>query len=207
MKRLFFMAVVLSSAALFGQKNASVSFEKWISLKAVSGPIISPDGKIIVYNMSSTDWANNTYDNELWMAKDGEAPLQLTRTNKNSTGNAAFTPDGKYVSFIADRGDKRQIYIISVAGGEAIQVTKDEDGINSYAWHPDGTRIVYSKTQPKSKKDKTKEERFGAFGVEGEEYQLTHLWLLNFSYDSVFLAGQLPCYSSKDTSKTNKNPD
>lgn len=207
MRRIFFIAVFLSSTTLFGQKNASVSFEKWISLKGVGGPIISPDGKIIVYNMSSTDWANNTYDNELWMAKDGEAPLQLTRTHKNSTDNAAFTPDGKYVSFIADRGDKRQIYIISVAGGEAIQVTKDEDGINSYAWNPDGTKIVYSKTQPKSKKDKTKEERFGAFGVEGEEYQLTHLWLLNFNYDSVFLAGQLPCYSSKDTSKTNKNPD
>jgi dipeptidyl aminopeptidase/acylaminoacyl peptidase len=207
MKRIFFIAAFLSSATLSGQKNASVSFEKWISLKGVGGPIISPDGRIIVYNMSSTDWANNTYDNELWMAKDAEAPLQLTRTHKNSTGNAAFTPDGKYVSFIADRGDKRQIYIISVAGGEAIQVTKDEDGINSYAWHPDGTKIVYSKTQPKSKKDKTKEERFGAFGVEGEEYQLTHLWLLNFSYDSVFLAGQLPCYSSKDTSKTIKNPD
>lgn len=207
MKKIFLVVILFCSTAVFAQKDASISFEKWISLKGVGGPVISPDGKIIVYNVSSTDWANNTYDNELWMAKEGETPLQLTRTNKNSTGNAAFTPDGKYVSFIADRGDKRQIYIISVSGGEAMQVTKDEDGINNYAWNPDGTKIVYSKTQPKSKKDKTKEERFGAFGIEGEEYQLTHLWLLNFSYDSVFLAGQLPCYSSKDTSKTNKSSD
>ena len=207
MRKIFFITAIFLSSVVFAQKDASVSFEKWISLKGVGGPVISPDGKIIVYNMSSTDWANNTYDNELWMVKDGEAPVQLTRTNKNSSGNSAFTPDGKYVSFIADRGDKRQIYIISVSGGEAIQVTKDEDGINNYAWNPDGTKIVYSKTQPKSKKDKTKEERFGAFGVEGEEYQQTHLWLLNFSYDSVFLAGQLPCYASNDTNKTNKSPD
>ena len=164
MRKIFLALTLLCSVATFAQKDASISFEKWISLKGVGGPIISPDGKIIVYNMSSTDWANNTYDNELWMAKEGETPIQLTRTNKNSTGNAAFTPDGKYVSFIADRGEKRQIYIISVSGGEAMQVTKDEDGINSYAWNPDGTRIVYSKTQPKSKKDKSKEERFGAFG-------------------------------------------
>ena len=207
MRKIFFITAIFLSSVVFAQKDASVSFEKWISLKGVGGPVISPDGKIIVYNMSSTDWANNTYDNELWMVKDGEAPVQLTRTNKNSSGNSAFTPDGKYVSFIADRGDKRQIYIISVSGGEAIQITKDEDGINNYAWNPDGTKIVYSKTQPKSKKDKTKEERFGAFGVEGEEYQQTHLWLLNFSYDSVFLAGQLPCYASNDTNKTNKSPD
>jgi dipeptidyl aminopeptidase/acylaminoacyl peptidase len=207
MRKIIIAAILLSSTVLFAQKDASVSFEKWISLKSVGGPIISPDGKIIVYGVSSTDWANNSYDNELWMVKDGETPVQLTRTNKNSSGNAAFTPDGKYVSFVADRGDKRQIYIISVAGGEAIQVTKDEDGINSYLWNPDGTKIVYSKTQPESKKDKTKKERFGAFGIEGEEYQLTHLWILNFNYDSVFLAGQLPCYTSKDSSKSNKSSD
>src|SRR5438105_2297044 len=120
------------------QKNASVSFEKWLSLKSAGSPVISPDGKTIVYTVNSTDWANNTYDSELWMVKEGEAPLQLTRTNKGSSTNAAFTPDNKYVSFLANRGDKTQLYIISINGGEAIQVTKDEEGIDGYEWSPDG---------------------------------------------------------------------
>ena len=199
MRKIFILIALLLSSILFGQKEASVSFEQWISLKTVGGPVISPDGKIIVYSTTTTDWGENAYDSELWMAKENEAPVQLTRTNKGSSGNAAFSPDGKFISFIADRGNKRQIYLISVQGGEALQITKDEDGINSYAWNPDGTKIAYSKTQPKSKKDKTKEERYGAFGIEGEEYQLTHLWIVNFNYDSVLLAGQLPCYSSKDS--------
>lgn len=201
MKKIFIAIILFSSTILFAQKDASVSFEKWISLKGVGSPIISPDGKIIVYNVTSTDWAENAYDTELWMVKEGEVPIQLTRTNKGSSGNSAFTPDGKFISFVADRGNKRQIYIISVNGGEALQVTKDEDGIGGYQWSPDGTKILYSKSQPKSKKDKTKEERFGGFAVEGEEYQQTHLWLLNFNYDTILLAGQLPCYSSKDSSK------
>jgi dipeptidyl aminopeptidase/acylaminoacyl peptidase len=182
------------------QKNASVSFEKWISLKGVGSPVVSPDGQTVIYSVGSTDWSNNSYDNEYWMSRNSEAPVQLTRTAKGSSFNARFTPDSRFVSFLADRGDKTQIFIISVNGGEAMQVTKDEDGINVYEWSPDGTKIAYLKADPDSKKDKIIKERFG---VEGEEYKQSHLWLLNFNYDSVVLAGQVPCYDvKKDSTKS-----
>src|SRR4051812_27286248 len=197
----------------FAQKNASVSFEKWISLKAVGSPIISPDGRTVVYSVNNTDWLNNSYDSELWMSRDGAPALQLTRTNKGSSGAARFSPDSRFVSFLADRGDKTQLFIISVNGGEALQVTKDEDGIGAYEWNPDGSKIAYVKADAETKKEKTIKDRFGAFGVEGEEYRQNHLWLLNFNYDSVVMAGQVPCYDAKkdsakkDTIQTLKGQD
>ncbi|MDQ6755534.1 MAG: S9 family peptidase [Bacteroidota bacterium] len=201
MKHSILFIFLLFTLSLSAQKNASVSFEKWISLKNVSGPVISPDGRTIVYNVTSTDWTNNAYDTELWMSRDAEAPLQLTRTNKNSSFAARFTPDSKFVSFLADRGEKTQIYIIAVNGGEAMQVTKDEDGIGNYDWNNEGTKIAYTKAEPDSKKEKTVKERFGAFGVEGEEYKQSHLWILNFHYDSIVMAGQVPCYTKSDSTK------
>lgn len=200
MKGLAFLAIIFIAAQAPAQKNASVTFEKWISLKGVGNPLISPDGKTVVFSVTSTDWTANSYDTELWMSRNGGQPVQLTRTTRGSSSGARFTPDSRFVSFLADRGDKTQLYLIDVNGGEAMQVTRDEDGIGSYDWSPDGTRIVYSKPSADTKTDKTIKDRFGAFGVEGEEYKQTHLWLLNFHLDSIILAGQVPCYSvKKDT--------
>ncbi len=181
------------------QKNASAPFEKWLSLRQVGAPVISPNGKYIVYGVTSTDWAANGYDTELWLSKDGETPVQLTRTIKGGSSAAGFTPDNNYVSFLADRGDKTQLFIIPVHGGEALQVTKDEDGIGNYMFSPDGKKIAYTKAEPDSKKEKALKERYGAFAVEGEEYKLSHLWLLDYNYDSVILAGLYPCYATKDS--------
>ena len=185
MRIIYIVFLALLSNQCFSQKNASVSFEKWISLKNVNSPVLSPDGKTLIYSVTSTDWTNNSYDNEIWMSREGGEPFQLTRTNKGSSNAAQFSPDGRFISFLADRGDKTQLYIIGVNGGEAMAISKDEDGIGSYKWSPDGTQIAYAKTESDTKKDKAIKERFGGFGVDGEEYKQTHLWLLNFNYDSA----------------------
>ncbi len=202
MKFRYLLALLLLVKTGIAQKQASISFEKWISLKNVGNPQISPDGKTVIYSVTSTDWTNNTYDSEIWMTRENEEAFQLTRTNKGSSFAARFSPDSRYISFLADRGDKTQLFIIAVKGGEALQVTKDDDGISSYEWSPDGKQIAYLKTEPESKDEKSIKERYGAFGIEGEEYRQSHLWLLNFNYDSVILAGQLPCYNAKDSAKT-----
>ena len=159
MKLTYLLLFCLFSINIQAQKNASISFEKWLSLKQAGAPVISPNGKYIAYTVTSTDWANNGYDAEIWLSKEGQQPVQLTRTIKGSSSAAAFTPDNKYVSFLADRGEKAQLFIIPVDGGEALQITKDEDGIAGYEWNPAGTQIIYIKADPDSKKEKALKDK------------------------------------------------
>jgi dipeptidyl aminopeptidase/acylaminoacyl peptidase len=190
----FALSLVLSFKST-GQ-NSSISFEQWISLKQAGNPLISPDGNHILYSVTSTDWKENSYDTEYWLIRKGsQQPVQWTRTNKASSSGARWSPDSKWIGFLADRGNKSQIYLISVEGGEAMMISNETDGINSFDWSPDGKSIVLSKTEPESKKEKDLKERLGGYGVEGQEYHQTHLWLMPFNLDSIELAGEYPCYT------------
>ena len=202
----FFLFFSVISFTTLAQSNATNSFEQWISLRQAGGTQISSDGKQVVYTVTSTNWSGNNYDTEIWLSRDGGKPFQLTQTQNGSSNAASFSPDSKWISFIADRGNKRQLYLIAVEGGEAFAITQDEDGIGGYEWSPDGTKIAITKTETDSKKEKSTKDRYGAFGIEGEEYKLSHLWLLNFDIDSIRNAGLLPCYDQKaDSSIVKKN--
>lgn len=188
MKKYYFLLLGLlcyTATDTFAQKGASISFDQFISLKQAGSPTISPDGKHVIYTVTSTDWKENSYDTELWLAREGEAPFQLTRTPKGSSTSARWSPDGKWISFLADRGDKTQLFVMGVAGGEAQQITKEDEGIGGYEWSPDGKKFAFTKNNPESKADKSRKEKYGAWAFDDEEYQLSHLWLADFRLDSI----------------------
>ena len=202
MKSVIICCLCILTATICYSQPSTVSFEQWISLKQISNPVISPDGSLVLYTVTSTDWLANRYDAELWVAKtnDKNSRFQLTRTNKASTTNAFFSPDGKWISFLADRGDKAQLYVISPNGGEAIQITKEEEGIDNYKWSNNSKQIAFLKTNSDDKTEKAVSERYGGFDVEDEGFKQNSLWLMNFDIDSINLAGYLPCYK-KGTDK------
>ncbi len=202
MRKFILFVALFSTLAAAAQKGATVTFEKWLSLKQAGSPIASPDGRYAAFTQTTTDWANNMYDVEIWLSKDGGEPFQLTRTNTNTSTQPRFTPDSRFISFLAERGDKTQLYLIPVTGGEAFPITKDDDGVGNYEWSPNQKQIAYIKAEPDSAEDKTIKERYGAFSVVNETYRQNHIWLLNFNYDSILLAGQLPCYKNKKDSTT-----
>jgi Tol biopolymer transport system component len=60
----------------------------------------------------------------------------------------AVSPDGKSVAFTAYAGDKRQVWIKLVAGGAALQITRDDADHQMPRWAPDGATLMYY-TPPK----------------------------------------------------------
>jgi len=200
------LVAILSPARLLAQTPVpGPSFEEVISLRSAGSPQISPDGRTVAFTMSSTDWAQNRYDTEIWLVREGETPFQLTRTEKQSSVGPRWSPDGRWLAFLADRGDKTQVWIIRPDGGEAQQVTHATEDIQDYRWAPDGHAIAYSMPDPQPDSVKQRHDRLGDYSFEGTDYRLSHLWMVQVSPDPWPSPPERPCPAAakdRDSSQT-----
>jgi dipeptidyl aminopeptidase/acylaminoacyl peptidase len=176
------------------------TFEEVISLRAVNSVSMSPDGKSVAFTIQTTDWNDNRFDTEIWLSKDGKKPFQLTNTTRNNSNSASFSPDGQWIAFLADRGNKSQLHVMRLEGGEARVITKDDEGISGYEWHPSGTKFVILKQEKEDKAKKEREKKYGAFETDDKEFTLSHLWTLDFKPDMPD-PSEMPCYETADSLK------
>lgn len=172
------LAVTCVARGVYAQAGPTI--DQLISLHRAGSPAISPNGSWIAYTVRDTNWDDNSYHTEIWLADvESGATRQLTSNSKKSSTSPAWSPDSRLLAFASDRDDKRQIYLIDPRGGEARKLTSAEEGVGSFAWAPDGRSIAYTMTDPKTDSDKTREKTYGDFDVIGEGYRMSHLWIFD----------------------------
>ena len=197
----FILIIIFPGLIVFSQENRKVpSFEEVLSLKGAGTPMISPDGKHIVFTVRQTDWENNRNDTEIWISKNGGKPFQMTNNLESNSNNPKWSPDGNWIAFSSVRSDKNQIHVIRMDGGEAFPVTRVEQGVGGFEWSPDGKKIAFTVQEQEEKIEKAREERYGKYAVEDEEYHLTRLWAIDFDPDSLEFF-PLPCHEKDSVKK------
>lgn len=114
-------------------------------LTSVSRPTIHPDGSWAVVATSRPNLDSDSYVGQLWrITVDGSAaPRRITRGVSDRAPR--FSPDGTRIAFLRSEGEEpTQLYVMSVAGGEAIAATDSKLGVSSFEWSPDGTSLAYA---------------------------------------------------------------
>ncbi len=173
-------------AQQFPAAGETPTIDQLISLKRAGSAAISPNGQWVAYTVRDTNWDENAYHTEIWLADARSGELrQLTSHPKKSSTSPIWSPDGTKLAFATDREDKRQVYVIDPRVGEALKLTSVEDGVASFAWAPDGRSLAFTTTDPKTDGDKEREKMFGDFDVMGEGYRMSHLWVFDLATEKA----------------------
>jgi len=125
-------------------RKRQVQPEDFFLLRSVTDPQVSPDGRQVAYCVSWPDKdANETRVTVYVAPMDASAPARrFTQGNKDHSPR--WSPDGRHLAFVSDRGEKPQIFLAPLNGGEARQLTKAPNGVSHPTWSPDGRRMAYS---------------------------------------------------------------
>ncbi|MCJ7630040.1 MAG: S9 family peptidase, partial [Longimicrobiales bacterium] len=141
---------VLAQEGSAGQQARPLQLDDMFKLQRVGSPKVSPNGELVAYTVSTSSLEPEGSGTRIWMVSSGGGdPLPMT-ADGYSASSPDWSPDGKYLSFTASRGDSAhtQVWVMDRRMGEGQQLTREKWGINGYEWSPDGSKLLLSIQDP-----------------------------------------------------------
>ncbi len=134
---------------------------------------MAPDGSRVVFVRVEVAMDHKSYATSLWLldlSDSGSVPRRLTAGPHDS--QPRWSPDSKTIAFARaiekdGKTGKPQIYLLSLAGGEAESITDLPEGAGDPHWSPDGKHLLitsgttpeeWQKHEAKADTSKSKEE-------------------------------------------------
>jgi dipeptidyl aminopeptidase/acylaminoacyl peptidase len=148
MNRFVPLLFLLLPVLLFAQTKQPITHESLWLMKRVGAPVVSPDGKWVVFSVTEPAYDEKEAVNDLWMVpSDGSAPARKITANKSGESGYAWSPDSRQIAFVAkrDADEVAQIYLLNIKeGGEAQRLTSLSTGAGMPLWSPDSKSILFS---------------------------------------------------------------
>ena len=184
---------LLSLVAVTAQTKRPMTPDDVMAVKSVNNARISPDGKLVLYELAYPDVKDDQARNEIWIAPAGAPLAGLAKPRKFTSGrddrSPEWSPDGEWVAFLGARGAapsapageraRAQLYVMPTFGGEAEALTDTKGGVAGFQWSPDSKRVAFVAQVPLTDADEKKQKDKDDARVVDHDYRYSHLWVLD----------------------------
>jgi len=140
MRRMIFL---LAAAALAYAQKRPFDADALMELKRIADPQLSPDGRQLAFTVQTIDVPGNRKPKQIWVVDtNGGAPRQITQDANNE--RARWSPDGRRLAFVSDRGGSSQLWLMDPDGGNPKQVTTLSTEAGGVVFSPDGKNLLFT---------------------------------------------------------------
>jgi len=197
-------ASLLVPAAASAQQRR-IQLEDLEKVVSVADPQISPDGKSIVCVVTRQNFDEDRSDRELVLVDIATGAQKVLTFDRKGVGSPRWSPNGDRLAFVAvapytkdknnkddtrKREDSLQVFVMPMNGGDAKKVSNALNGVEQFAWRPNGNDIAYV-TSDDPTNQKEIEKHNDSFEVGDNDYLATsaptssHIWLVGAEGEGV----------------------
>lgn len=174
-----------------GDKSKLLTVDHLMQMKTIRDIQISPDGKWVAYVVRRIDEEKDRSFSQIWMSSvDGKVKLPMTASYTNAS-SPRWSPDGSTLAFMGVRGDDEdassQVWTLDRRGGEAQQYTDVEQGVDSFVYSPDGSRMVLVIQDKKPEPDDGEEKKPEPYVIDRLQFKQDYVGYLDRRRTHLYL--------------------
>ena len=150
MRRFFpvFLALIAFTFPVFAQAKHPFTFEDMMKLKRVGEPVVSPDGKWVIFSVVDVDLEANTKTPHIWIVPTAGGQEREIIADQDAD-RPRWRPDGTSFAFISTKEGGSQIWIAEFDSATGTVTKKDRltdiaTEASGETWSPNGKFLIFT---------------------------------------------------------------
>ena len=131
------LVLALAAHAAFGQGDTAADRDKLLTpqaslnLRTISDLQYSPNGKWLGFVVTEPAKGSGRI-HHVWVYDTTTGGVRQFTFSAKSESSPRWSPDGKQLAFLSDRGEEQQLYLMGMGAGEGMALNRGKRGIKSF---------------------------------------------------------------------------